>query len=131
EEDKTMNAVLVEQVSGSFKVGRFEVGKWFVIITLLSETFLLFVATQAGFIDGPSVMANMALDSWFPHRFGSLADRLTTANRVLMMGGAAAAALLWVKCSVSSLVVMYSINVFLTFSLSELGMSKFWITNRK
>jgi amino acid transporter len=130
EEEKTMNAVLVEEVAGNFHPGGLPIGKWFIVITLLSETLLLFVAAQAGFIDGPRVMANMALDSWFPHRFGSLSDRLTTANGVLMMGGAAAVALIWVHGSVSALVVMYSINVFVTFSLSNLGMSKFWVANR-
>jgi amino acid transporter len=128
DEKQTMNAVLAESVAGSWQVGPVPVGKWFVFITLISETFLLFVAAQAGFIDGPRVMANMALDSWFPHRFASLSDRLTTANGVLLMGVSAALALVWVRGSVSALVVMYSINVFLTFSLSELGMCKFWIT---
>jgi amino acid transporter len=128
---ETMNATLIQTVCGNIRAGPFEVGKWFVLIALISETALLFVAAQAGFIDGPRVMANMATDSWFPHRFASLSDRLTTANGVLLMGGAAAAALIWVKGSVSALVVMYSINVFVTFSLSNMGMCKFWVTARK
>ena len=33
---------------------------------------LLFVAAQAGFLDGPRVLANMALDRWFPTRFATL-----------------------------------------------------------
>ena len=45
-----------------------------------------FVAAQAGFIDGPRVMANMAHDSWLPHRFGQLSDRLTMQDGVLLMG---------------------------------------------
>lgn len=131
EDDKTMNAVLVDEVAGKVTIGGVRVGKGFVFVTLLSEMLLLFVAAQAGFIGGPRTMANMALDSWLPHRFGSLSDRLTTANGVLMMGLAAAVALVWVKGSTSALVIMYSINVFLTFSLSNLGMCKFWIANRK
>jgi hypothetical protein len=47
------------------------------------------------------------------------------------MGGAALATLIYTRGNVDTLVVMYSINVFLTFSLSELGMSKFWIQSRK
>jgi len=46
------------------------------------------------------------------------------------MGGAAILLLLYSHGSISTLVVMYSINVFLTFSLSELGMSRFFIKNR-
>lgn len=88
------------------------------------------VAAQTGFIDGPRVMANMAIDSWFPHRFASLSERLTMQNGVLLMGGAAILLLLYAHGHVSTLVVMYSINAFATFSLSELGMSRFFIKNR-
>ena len=45
---------------------------------------LLFVAAQAGFIDGPRVMSNMAVDSWLPHRFANLSERLVTQNGVLL-----------------------------------------------
>jgi len=50
------------------------------VITLASEA-LLPVRRRAGrFIDGPRVMANMSHDSWLPHRFGALSDRLTMQN---------------------------------------------------
>ena len=88
------------------------------MLTLFSEATLLVVAAQAGFIDGPRVLANMAMDSWVPHRFAALSERLTTQNGIVLMGAAALAALLYTGGHVSHLVVMYSINVFLTFSLS-------------
>jgi hypothetical protein len=47
------------------------------------------------------------------------------------MAGAALAALAYTRGAVSKLVVMYSINVFLTFSLSNIGMSRFWLRQRK
>ena len=76
-------------------------------------------------------MANMAIDSWLPHRFAALSERLTMQNGVLLMGGASIAALLYTHGDVAKLVVMYSINVFLTFSLSELRDGRFWIQHRK
>ena len=88
------------------------------------------MAAQTGFIDAPRVMANMAVDSWLPHRFASLSDRLTMRNGIVMIGVAALAMLLYTHGSISALVVMYSINVFVTFSLSEFGMSRFFIKNR-
>jgi len=105
-------------------------GETFVVITLLSEGALLFVAAQAGFLAGPRVMANMALDSWFPHQFAALSERLTMRNGVYMMAGAALAVLLYTRGNVHTLVVMYSINVFLTFSMSNLGMAKLWLSRR-
>ncbi|MBV9946823.1 MAG: APC family permease, partial [Myxococcales bacterium] len=90
----------------------------------------LYVAAQAGFVDGPRVMANMALDSWLPHRFAALSDRLSMRNGVVLIGAAAFLALIYTRGDVSRLVVMYSINVFVTFSLSNLAMSRFWLRHR-
>ncbi len=128
---KTMNAVLLERVAGGWQIGHWHVGTWFVVTALAAEALLLFIAAQAGFVDGPRVMANMAVDSWLPHRFAALSETLSMQNGVVLMGGASMAALLYTHGDVSRLVVMYSINVFLTFSLSNLGMSRFWIGKRK
>ncbi len=127
---RTMNAVLADAFAGGWTVAGLRVGSAFVFITLLSEALLLVVAGQTGFIDGPRVMANMAVDSYLPHRFSQLSDRLTMSYGVLLIGGASLLALLYTRGNVAQLVVMYSINVFLTFSLSELSMCRFWIRER-
>lgn len=124
-EGQTLNAVLAGNL-----FSRWDFGHWLALVTILSEGALLLVAAQTGFIDGPRVMANMAIDSWFPHRFAALSERLTMQNGVLLMGGSALLLLFYAHGHVSTLVVMYSINVFATFSLSELGMSRFFIKNR-
>jgi len=67
-------------------LGGWQVGAWIVILTLLSEGALLFVAAQTGFIDGPRVLANMAMDSWIPHRFANLSERLVSQNGIMVMG---------------------------------------------
>jgi amino acid transporter len=127
---KTMNAVLLTNLFGHWHLGAFSAGTAFVVVSLIAEAALLFVAAQAGFLDGPRVLGNMALDSWMPHRFSQLSDRLVTKNGVYMMGIAAAAALLYTHGDILTLVVMYSINVFITFSLTELGMARHWIKDR-
>ena len=124
-EGKTMNAVLLEAVTAEWGWGH-----WFVVTTLLAEAVLLVVAAQTGFLDGPRVLANMAVDSWVPRRFAALSERLTTHNGILLMGGAATAALLYSHGAVDMLVVMYSINVFLTFSLSMFAMARLVYTTR-
>lgn len=123
---KTMNAVLSEAIFGGWQLGGLHFGYWLVLVTLISEGLLLVVAAQAGFIDGPRVMANMAVDSYLPHRFAALSEQLSMQNGVLLMGLAALAMLFYTWGSVQTLVFMYSINVFLTFSLSQLGMTRFW-----
>ncbi len=123
---KTLNAVLAGEVFGGWSFGGV-----LALITIFSEGALLLVAAQTGFVDGPRVMANMAVDYWFPHRFASLSSRLTMQNGVLLMGGSAILLLLYSRGRISTLIIMYSINVFLTFSLSQLGMSRFFIKNRR
>jgi len=121
---KTLNAVLIENVAETLPGGTA-----FVICTLLAEGALLVVAAQGGFIGGPRVLANLAVDSWIPRQFAALSERLTTQNGIVLMGIASLAALWYTRGDVHRLVVMYSINVFLTFSLSMLGMLLWCIKN--
>ncbi len=124
EQGRTLNAILSAEVFGNWPFGN-----WMALITILSEGALLAVAAQTGFIDGPRVMSNMAIDSWLPRRFASLSERLAMQNGVLLMGVAAFILLIYTKGSITALVIMYSINVFLTFSLSQFGMVRFFIKN--
>ena len=124
---KTLNAILFESVTASWG-GFYGVG--FVWITLFSEAVLLFIAAQTGFLDGPRVLANMALDKWLPTRFAMLSDRLVTEKGILVMGIASLVMMLASNGSVDFLIVLYSINVFITFSLSQLGMVKHWWEQR-
>jgi amino acid transporter len=126
EAGKTMNAVLLDHFSGGWRPFGLPLGRGFVVLTLVAEAALLFVAAQTGFIDGPRVMGNMAADSWFPHRFAELSSRLTMQNGVVLMGLASIGVLFYTRGNVTALVIMYSINVFVTFSLSQFGMLRFW-----
>jgi amino acid transporter len=131
ESGKTLNASLWETVTSGWRLGGFEIGAAVVAFTLVSEGALLFVAAQTGFLDGPRTLAAMATDKWVPTRLGHLSERLVTQNGVLTMGIAAAIVLFYTQGAVQLLVVMYSINVFLTFTLSQLGMALHWLAKRK
>ncbi|HEX2549429.1 MAG TPA: KUP/HAK/KT family potassium transporter, partial [Gammaproteobacteria bacterium] len=80
---------------------------------------------------GPQVLANMAIDSWVPNRFRHLSTRLVIQNGIVVFGICALLILVWSQGEVSWLVILYSINVFVTFSLSLLGLSVFWATRRE
>jgi len=131
EPGKTLNASLFTIVYGTFFGGDSLSTAVLVIVTLVTEAALLVVAAQAGFLDGPRVLANMSLDSWVPHRLAHLSDQLVTRNGVWFMGLASLAFLIYSQGQVKLLVVMYSINVFLTFTLSQLGMCRHWWEVRK
>jgi amino acid transporter len=102
-----------------------------VVVVLRLEGGLLFVAANTGFLGGPAVLANMAVDSWVPHQYRYLSSRLVTQRGILLMGIAAIGILSVTLGRVSLLVVLYSINVFLTFSLSLLGLCIYWWRSRQ
>lgn len=134
EGQKSLNAVMIERISSSWieHLGlNTGVVRAFLIVTLVSEAALLIAAAQAGFVGGPAVLSNMALDSWVPHRFANLSDRLVTMNGVVLIGGAAAALIIGTGGKVETLVVMYAINVFVVFVLTQLGMCVHWVKGRR
>jgi amino acid transporter len=126
-EGKTLNAVLFEKITADWPGW---LSRGFVVAAMASSAALLFIAAQTGFFGGPRVLANMAVDRWMPTRFATLSDRLVTQNGVLLMGFAALLVVLFTTASVNLLVVLYSINVFITFSLSQLGMVRHWWAER-
>ncbi|TBR16348.1 APC family permease, partial [bacterium] len=127
EPGKTLNAVLFEQATAGWSG---KSGYMFILIALFSEAMLLFVAAQAGFLDGPRVLANMAVDRWLPTRFSALSDRFVAQNGILIMSMLSLALMIISRGSVRFLVVLYSINVFITFALSQLGMVRHWWASR-
>jgi len=123
---QTLNAVVFHSILGDSPLG-----KALLYITLILEAGLLFVAANTGFLGGPAVLANMAVDSWVPNRFRHLSSRLVIQNGVILFGISALIILLWCHGRVALLVILYSINVFITFSLSLLGLCVYWIKQRK
>lgn len=127
---QTLNAVAFSAIVHDWVWRGVDAGHILVVATLLFEAGLLFVAANTGFLGGPATLANMAADHWVPHRFAQLSDRLVTKNGILLMGIAAFAVLLWSQGDVGLLVVLYSISVFLTFSLTLLGLCVYWWRHR-
>lgn len=127
---QTLNAVTFQAI-----ISTLDMPAWIntsaLVVVLALEAGLLLIAANTGFLGGPAVMANMAVDSWVPHHFRQLSSRLVTQNGIIVMGISALLILIWSKGSVALLVVLYSINVFLTFSLTLLGLSVHWWRERR
>ena len=129
--NRTLNASLWDLLTQGWTIGGLEIGPAVVWITLLSEGALLFVAAQTGFTAGPRTLASMAVDQWVPKRFAHLSERLVTQNGVIGMGLVAGLVIGYTRGAVAVLVVMYSINVFLTFTLTQAGMVRHWWNERR
>ena len=126
-EGRTLNAVLADLTFGNWPLGG-----TLALITILSEGALLMVGAQSGFAGGPSVMANMAIDSWLPRRFASLSERLSMQDGVLLMGGAASSAPYYTRMVLfpPSLSCTPS-TCFSPSTLSQFGMATFFFRNRE
>ena len=95
ETGKTLNASLFAKIYGGFFSP--DLAYVLVIVTLVTEAAILIVAAQAGYIDGPRVLSNMAIDSWVPHRFAHLSDHLVTRYGIWFMGLASLAFLSYTR----------------------------------
>ena len=129
-EGETLNAVVFRSIIDHAAIDSTWINHGALFTVLAFEAGLLFAAANTGFLGGPAVLANMAVDSWVPRQFRQLSSRLVTQNGVVLMGIASILILLWSGGNVNLLVVLYSINVFLTFSLSLLGLCIYWWTHR-
>ena len=127
---QTLNASTFKAIIESMGLGGAVVNQVLLVVVLAFEAGLLFVAANTGFLGGPSVLSNMASDSWVPHKFRYLSTRLVTQNGILVMGIAALAILFWTEGKVTLLVVLYSISVFLTFAISLFGLCLYWWQGR-
>jgi amino acid transporter len=131
EPGKTLNAVVFEHTLAQLFPNH-EIARQLVLaVAMMFAAALLLVAASSGFLGGPAVLAWMAIDKWAPHSFAHLSNKLVAQNGVLTMGTAAGILLLFTGGQVHSLVVLYSINVFLTFSLSLLGLTRYNLTLRR
>jgi amino acid transporter len=127
---ETLNAIVFGDIIASLGYGAVQ-SHLMLTVVLVLEGALLFVAANTGFLGGPAVLANMAVDRWAPNQFSALSSRLVTRNGVLLMGLAALAVLAWTEGYVSLLVVLYTVNVFITFTLALAGLTLYWWRQRR
>ena len=128
---QTLNATTFTKITADWTIFEYNISGIVVGLAMLLSAGLLFVAANTGFLAGPAVLASMAVDRWIPHFFSALSSRLVTKNGILLMGIAAILALTITNGQVGLLVVLYSINVFLTFTLSLAGICRYRWRNRR
>ncbi len=130
-EGRTLNAVVFDATLLKLFPNDELVRQIILGIAMVFAATLLLVAASSGFLGGPAVLAWMAIDKCAPHSFAHLSNKLGAQNGALPMSVAASLLLLFTGGQVHSLVVLYSINVFLTFSLSITGLVRYNFTNRR
>lgn len=118
----TLNAAVFTKILGVSALGHVSL-----IVLLLFEAGILIIGANTGFLGGPAVLANMSVDNWLPKRFRWLSSQLVKQNGIVFFGLSALVILIVSEGNVAFLAVLYSINVFITFSLTLFGLMRyFW-----
>jgi len=126
---QTLNAIAFSAIIAKLGLDS-STGHALLVLTLALEGAILLVAANSILIFAPSLLGNMASDSWLPHRFRNLSSRLVREDGVIFIGACAIGILLWTRGELGLLVVFYSINVFLCLTLSKLGLLRYWWNRR-
>lgn len=95
-------------------------------IVQLATAGILFVAANTSYADFPRLTSLIARDKFLPRQFISLGDRLVFSNGILLLAGFSALLVIYFKASTTSLIPLYAVGVFLSFTLSQTGMIVHW-----
>ena len=100
---------------------------WVVQVTTFA---ILVLAANTSFQGFPRLAALLARDRFFPRQFANLGDRLVYSNGIVVLSGLAIFLLWYYHASVDSLIHLYVLGVFTAFTLSQIGMVRYWRRTR-
>lgn len=92
---------------------------YFIVATFV---LILMLAANTAFSGFPMLVSVMARDSYMPRQFKNRGSRLSYSNGILALSAIAILLILVFKADVSKLIGLYAIGVFISFTLSQLGM---------
>ena len=95
-------------------------------ILQLATLLILLLAANTAYADFPRLANFLALDGYLPRQLTSLGDRLVFSNGILALTGFSGLLLVVFNGSVSRLIPLYAVGVFLSFTLSQAGMVVHW-----
>jgi hypothetical protein len=93
-------------------------------------TLILIIAANTSFADFPRLSSFMARDRFMPRQFASRGDRLAFSNGIIILAVLSALLLVVFHAETHALIPLYAIGVFVSFTLSQFGMVRFWFRER-
>jgi amino acid transporter len=91
---------------------------------------ILILAANTSFADFPRLGSLLARDAFLPRQLTHRGDRLVFSNGILALGALAGALLVAFRAEVNALIPLYAVGVFLSFTLSQTGMTRRWWRER-
>jgi amino acid transporter len=117
-QQKTLVTQIAHAVFGSFQIG-------FLLIAVVTALILVLAANTA-FNGFPVLGSVLAQDSYLPRQLHTRGDRLAFSNGIVFLAVAALAAIVAFQAQVTALIQLYIVGVFISFTLSQIGMVRHW-----
>ncbi len=92
----------------------------------IATMLVLVLAANTAYNSFPQMASVLARDGFLPRQMARRGDRLAFSNGIVLLAAAAVALIVAFDASVTRLVQLYILGVFLSFSLSQLGMVRHW-----
>ena len=118
-ESKSVLAQIGQAVYGSGPLGHL-----LFLILQISTTLILILAANTSFADFPRLASFHAGDAFMPRQLTKRGHKLVFSTGIIGLAGAASLIILLFRASVSSMIPLYAIGVFASFTLSQSGMAK-------
>ena len=104
---------------------------WFLILVQVSTALILALAANTSFADFPRLSSFLARDGFMPRQFGFRGERLAFTTGIVALSALAIVLLLVFQASVTALIPLYTLGVFVAFTLSQSGMVVRWWRRRE
>lgn len=99
---------------------------WLFLTLQIATAAILFLAANTAFADFPRLCSFVAKDGFLPRQLMSLGDRLVFQNGIILLAGSAIVLVIVYSADTHSLVPLYAMGVFVSFTLSQAGMTAKW-----
>ena len=96
------------------------------LLTISATTVILIMAANTAFADFPRLGALEAIDGFLPRQLTNRGSRLVFSRGIVTLAVIASGLVIAFKASVTGLIPLYAIGVFLSFTLSQAGMARRW-----
>jgi amino acid transporter len=96
-----------------------------------ATALILVLAANTSFADFPRLSSLLARDRYVPRQFANLGERLVFSNGIMVLGAMAAVLLVMFGGETHALIPLYAVGVFVSFTLSQSGMVRHWMRDRR
>jgi amino acid transporter len=103
---------------------------WFYYVVQVTTALILVLAANTSFADFPRLGSLLARDRFLPRQFATRGDKLVFSKGILMLAIFAIILVIAFGGDTSRPIPLYAVGVFLSFTLSQSGIVRYWFKER-